>query len=334
MSESRAQITLITTGGTIGEVSHSDTGHRHLLAEQLLRSLPVPDHVKVSTIDLLDLPSTFMTFSHMLQVAKAVEMAIPEGADGVVVTHGTDTLEETAYFVDLVISKERPVVFTGAMLPPELPGADGPLNLHNAILVASAAEARGRGVLVTFAGEIHAAQEVTKSHTMSVAAFKSLEFGPLGTVDEQRVVFARWAPVTETIPLAEVTTRVEALKCYAAMSDVALRALTTAGFDGVVLETLGSGQVPPHLMPAIRDAIRAGIVVVAATRCPAGRLVREHYGLPIRVDGDERDLLDAGVIFSDLQGPKARIKLAVALSAGLQREAVRQLFEPTGDVRA
>jgi len=332
--EASAQIVLITTGGTIGEVSQVGFNHRHLPGEQLLHAISVPDRVRVSIIDLLDLPSTFMTFAHMLQVVRAIETATAGGADGVVITHGTDTIEETAYFVDLVTAKGRPIVFTGAMLPPELPGADGPLNLHNALLVASAAEARGRGVLVTFAGEIHAAREVTKAHSMSVAAFKSPEFGPLGTVDERRVAFARWTPPSETIPLAAVTARVEGVKCYAAMSDVTLRALIAAGFDGVVLETLGSGQVPPQLMPAIRDAIRAGAVVVAATRCPAGRLIREHYGLPIRVDGDERDLLDAGVIFSDLQGPKARIKLAVALSAGLQREEVRQLFEPTRDVRA
>lgn len=268
-----------------------------------------------------------MTFDYMLELARAVDAASADGATGVVVTHGTDTLEESAYFVDLVSTCRVPVVFTGAMRPPELPGADGPLNLLNALLVASTAAAHGRGVLVTMAGEIHTAREVTKAHSLSVTAFRSLEFGPLGTVDEDRVVFYRTAPPTPRVPIHAVTARVEAVRCYADMSDVPLRALVDAGVRGIVVETLGSGQVPPGLMPAIRKAIEAGVTVVATTRCPAGRLLREHYGLPIRVAGDERDLLEAGVLFSDLQGPKARIALAVGLSAGLGGEELQRILE-------
>ena len=123
-----------------------------------------------------------------------------------------------------------------------------------------------------------------------------------------------------------MTARVEGVKCYASMSDIQLRALTEAGIDGVVLETLGSGQVPPSLMPAIREAISAGVVIVATTRCPSGHLLRNHYGLANRVEGDERDLQSRGVLFCDLQGPKARIKLAVGLSAGLGLKDLRRVF--------
>lgn len=329
------RITLITTGGTIGESTQYDPRRRHRPAADLLRNLPdFADRFSLATVDLLDLPSTFMTFDHMLQISHAIDSVIAEGTDGVVVTHGTDTLEETAYFVDLISAKTKPIVFTGAMLPPELPGADGPLNLLNALLVASAPEASGRGVLVTFAGEIHAARDVVKGHSMSVAAFKSPEYGPVGTVEEDRVVFARRTAITETIPISRVTARVEAIKCYAAMTDRLLGTLVEAGFDGVVVETLGSGQVPPDLMPAIRAATNASVAVVATTRCHAGGLLRTHYGLPIRVKGDERDLLEAGVIFSDLQGPKARIKLAVALSAGMRGDTLRQAFEKAPNARA
>lgn len=325
---SLSPIVLITTGGTIGERIPVEGASRHLPAQALLGGVPeLNRRFEFCTTDLFDIPSTFMTFDRMLQLARAVDAAGSGKAVGIVVTHGTDTLEETAYFVDLISAPGVPVVFTGAMRPPELPSADGPLNLWHACLVASAPHARRRGVLVAMAGEIHAAREVTKAHSQSATAFRSLEFGPIGTVDEDRVVFHRSLPPSPTVPVRAITARVEALKCYADMSDVPLRALIEAGCHGVILETLGSGQVPPGVMAAIRKAIAAGVTVVATTRCPAGRLIREHYGLPIRVEGDERDLLDAGVIFSDFQGPKARIALAVGLSAGLGGADLQRILE-------
>ncbi len=322
----RPKIRLLTTGGTIGERSAADDSRRHLPAESLLRSIAgVAERLDVTTLDLFDVPSTFMTFERMLLLAQAVEGAFRDGATGVVVTHGTDTLEETAYFLDLVVPRGGPVVVTGAMLPSEVPGADGPMNLLHALLTAAAAETASQGVVVVMSQEIHAAREVAKMHSMSLGAFKSPEFGPLGAIEEARVVYRRRLPPGPTVPLTSVSARVEGLKCYADMGDVALRALAAAGCRGIVLEALGSGQVPPALMPAIRDAIRAGVTVVATSRCPAGGLVRDHYGLPIRVEGDERDLLEAGVLFSDLRGPKARIALAVALGAGLTGDVLRSV---------
>jgi L-asparaginase len=322
------RIALITTGGTIGERVAVEGASRHLPARALLGGIPdAHGRFELSTTDLFDIPSTFMTFDRMLELARTVDAAGRGEAVGVVVTHGTDTLEETAYFVDLVSAPGVPVVFTGAMRPPELPSADGPLNLWHACLVASAPHARRRGVLIAMAGEIHAAREVMKAHSQSATAFRSLEFGPVGTLEEDRVVFHRSLPTPPTVPVRAITARVEALKCYADMSDIPLRAVIEAGFHGVVLEALGSGQVPPRLMAAIRKAIAAGVTVVATTRCTAGRLIREHYGLPIGVEGDERDLLDAGVIFSDLQGPKARIALVVGLSAGLGRAELQRILE-------
>ncbi len=320
------RVTVITTGGTIAETLRSVPNRRHLTAEDLLRQLPPIQSIETSTVDLFDLPSTFITFDHMLQIAAAVDAAVEKGEDGVVITHGTATLEETAYFVDLVYRNERPVVFTGAMLPPEVPGADGSFNLRNALLIAASEEACSRGVLVTLSAEIHAAQDVAKTHSMNLGAFKSRDFGPLGSVDEDRVVFCRSAPPSERLPVSEVTARIEGVKCYASMSDIQLRALTKAGVDGVVLETFGSGQVPPSLMPAIREAIGSGVVIVATTRCPSGHLSRNHFGQSDRVEGDGRDLLECGVIFSNLQGPKARIKLALGLSAGLGLEHFRRFF--------
>jgi L-asparaginase len=322
----RPRIRVITTGGTIGERSAPTGSRRHLPAEDLLGAVPgLAGQLDVTAVDLFDVPSTYMTFEHMLALARAVESAFREGASGVVVTHGTDTLEETAFFLDLVVPHGRPVVVTGAMLPSELPGADGAMNLLHALLTAASDESGSQGVLVVMSAEIHAAREVTKAHSMALGAFKSLEHGPLGAVEEARVVFRRRLPPGPTVSVATLAAKVEGLKCYADMTDVPLRALVAAGYRGVVLEALGSGQVTPGLMPAIREATSAGVTVVVTSRCPTGGLLRDHYGLPIRVDGDERDLLEAGALFSHLRGPKARVALTVALGAGLTGDALRRV---------
>jgi L-asparaginase len=148
----------------------------------------------------------------------------------------------------------------------------------------------------------------------------------VGVVEEGHVTIFRRVEPTVATAIERVSARVEAVRCYAAMSDITLRALIAAKVDGIVLETLGSGQVPPWTMDAIRTAIRAGIKVAATTRCAEGRLIRDHYGLPDRTAGDERDLLEAGVLFSDLQGAKARVKLAVGLSAGISGINLQEWF--------
>lgn len=326
MSGSRRHIAIIGTGGTIADGKPTDSNRKHQSVTELAAGLSRLNGIEIVTKDLFDLPSTFLTFDHMNELAAKIKLAIEEGADGVIVTHGTDTLEESAYFVDLVQQSDRPIVFTGAMLPPGVPGADGPYNLRCALLTAASDHAVGRGVLVVFAGEIHAARDVAKAHSVNVAAFQSIEFGPIGHVVEDRVLFARTAPATECLPIASVTAQVEGTKCYAGMSDIQLRALTAAKVDGIVLEALGSGQVPPWIMPAIREAADDGIVLAATTRCPTGALMHNHFGLPLRVDGDECDLLESGVLFSNLQGVKARVRLAVALSAGLTRSELRDWF--------
>lgn len=320
-------IHLITTGGTIGESAADSGSRRHLSGDALLGAAGQNDEtVRVSTRDLYDVQSPAIRFEEMLGVARAVDHAIEDGAEAVVVTHGTSTLEETAYFVELVINdRMAPVVFTGAMRSSAGPGQDGPQNLLDAIRVARAPEARARGVLVCMAGEIHAASEVTKFHTSSVSAFRSPEFGPIGTVEFGRVLFTRATAPGSRLPVTRIAARVEGLKCYADMNEAALQGLVSAGVGGIVLETFGAGQVPPTLMPVVREAIDAGVTIVATSRCPTGRLALRRSGLVV-APGDEGDLLDAGVLFSDLQGPKARIKLILALSAGFDRAGLERAF--------
>jgi L-asparaginase len=322
---SRKKVRVISTGGTIAE-GVSSGERRHQAAADMLRPLGDVLEAELSALDLFDVPSTFMTFEHMSDLSAMVRRASDEGMDGVVVTHGTDTLEETAYFLDLTAGVAIPVVVTGAMLPPTLPGSDASANLRDAIRVAASASAVGLGVLVAMAGEIHPARDVRKAHSTRLTAFTSGEFGPVGVVEEGHVTIFRRVEPTVATAIERVSARVEAVRCYAAMSDITLRALIAAKVDGIVLETLGSGQVPPWTMDAIRTAIRAGIKVAATTRCAEGRLIRDHYGLPDRTAGDERDLLEAGVLFSDLQGAKARVKLAVGLSAGISGINLQEWF--------
>ena len=319
-------IVLVTTGGTIAE--RETTGQRiHLSGMEMLSKQASGVGHKIDVVDLFDLPSTFLGFSEMRAVAEAVRSALNDGADAVVVTHGTDTLEETAYFVDLLFAPGPAIVFTAAMLPPGVPGFDGESNLNHAFIAASDPQSRELGVLVVMAGEVHMARDVVKHHSMSLGSFKSPEFGPLGTIDEGRFYLARRPVLLESFSHPDREPMVEAIKCYAGMSDLFVRAAIERGIDGLVIETLGSGQVPPGLMPSLRDAIAGGVAVVVAARSPMGRLLRSHYGAAVRVDGDEWDLRAAGVIFSDLPGTKARIKLQIALSTNMKKEHLRHRFE-------
>lgn len=320
------RIVLVTTGGTIAE--RETTGTRtHLSGAELLSGLAPGIGHELDVVDLFDLPSTHLGFCEMRAVTQAVRSAHGGGADAVVVTHGTDTLEETAYFVDLLFEPGPTTVFTAAMLPPGVAGFDGESNLHDAIVTAGDPRSRDLGVLVVMAGEIHTARDVVKYHSMSLGGFKSPEFGPLGTIDEGRFYLARRPALLETFSLPNREPKVEGIKCYAGMSDIFVRAATERGLDGLVIETLGSGQVPPGLMPSLREAVTSGMAVVATARSPMGRLLRSHYGAPVRVEGDEWDLREAGVMFCDLPGTKARIKLQIALAANLEKDQLRLRFE-------
>lgn len=320
------RIVLVTTGGTIAE--RETTGGRiHLSGVELLSKLKTGIDQEIEVVDLFDLPSTYLGFSEMRTISQAVQSARDGGADAVVVTHGTDTLEETAYFVDLLIEPGPAIVFTAAMLPPGIAGFDGESNLNHAFMTAGDPRSRDLGVLVVMAGEVHTARDVVKHHSMSQGGFKSPEFGPLGTIDEGRFYLARRPVFLENFSHPDREPVVEGLKCYAGMGDLFVRAAIACGVDGLVIETLGSGQVPPGLMPSLRDAVAGGMAVVATARSPMGRLLRSHYGAPVRVDGDEWDLRETGVIFCDIPGTKARIKLQLALASDLDRNQLRQRFE-------
>jgi L-asparaginase len=269
----------------------------------------------------LAVPSSAIRFDDMLALAARIggALADPDLA-GVVVTHGTATLEQTAYFLDVTLDTDRPVVLTGAMRNPTLPSDDGPLNLLNAIQVAACERSRGLGVLVVMNGTIHCARDVTKMSSANAAAFQSPEFGPLGAVDEGHVFFARrpFARIRAVMPPA-ITARVERIPFAADSSDVLLRAALDAESDGIVVD---SGRLSAAQVALLTRAMEGGTTVVVANPYVTGRLHRDTY----RHEGAEAHLLSLGMIFSGTSGLKARVKLTALLSAGLAPEEVRALF--------
>lgn len=270
------------------------------------------------------LPSPQVTPEMMLELSKFIgEFVSREDIDGVVVTHGTDTLEETAYLVDLTLSTNKPVVFTGSMRSGSELGYDGPSNLAASICTAISDEACGRGVLVCFNGDLNCASEVTKANSMALNAFRTPNFGPIGMVDNNKVLFYRNSINKEGVAIESIESRVALIKCAAGMDSRYIDFCINQGDKGIVLEAMGRGNIPPQMVKGVKTAIEKGIPVVVVSRCFEGR-VFESYGY----EGGGKQLRNLGVIFGDtLPGQKARIKLMVALSATKDRERIKMAFE-------
>lgn len=323
MSLAPPTVHLITTGGTIaGKPLPTGGVAPGLDPRELLARVPQAEtYATVTAESFLAVPSSVIGFGDMLALAHLTKGALsnPDVA-GVVVTHGTGTLEQTAYFLDVVLDEERPVVVTGAMRNPTLLSDDGPHNLLNAIQVAACPRSRGLGVLVVMNTLIHGARDVTKCHSANLAAFQSPEFGPLGAVDEDYVFYARrpFRRLAAVLPKM-ISARVERIPFVADSSDLALRAAVEAGVAGLVVE---SARLTPAQTNVLTEALRTGITVVVANPYHTGRLHRNTY----RHDGAEAHLLNLGMIFAGTAGTKARVKLTILLSAGLDRERIRDLF--------
>ncbi|HJX38877.1 MAG TPA: asparaginase [Anaerolineae bacterium] len=316
-------VRLVTTGGTIA-MAHDDSAGGAvptLGSADFLRLLPAGAG-PVGIEEFCNLPSAHFKLDTIWGLrTKVDELTRLEGVQGIVITHGTDTMEETAYLLDLTVDTDKPMILTGAMRTVSQVGYDGIANLLAAIRVAGSEAARGLGALVVMDDEIHAARHVTKTHTQSTGTFKSLEYGPLGRVDGDRVVVARRV-LRQHIPCSGLEKDVHLLKLGVGQSERFLRQLIDGGAAGVVIEALGGGRVPPEWMPSIREAIKRGMAVVIGSRCPSGR-VYDAYGY----DGAYRDLQEAGAIFAEgLNGQKARIKLMVALGQTRDRAPTQALF--------
>ncbi|MCL2619281.1 MAG: asparaginase, partial [Defluviitaleaceae bacterium] len=271
------------------------------------------------------LPSPHITPHEMMHIRSEVLHYIGEGYEGIIVTHGTDILEETAYFLDLTLDTDVPVVLIGAMRSQGI-GFDGIYNLHNAVKVASCAQARGLGVLVVMNDEIHAARDVTKTHSSNVATFQSPQLGPLGVVTAGNVYMYHKLLNHRRYPLSascdKLTGNVILLKAYAGMDSQIFDALAQTEVHGLVVEALGQGNLPPAAIPGLEKFLNKGTPVVLVSRCLSG-VPMGVYGYP----GGGKCLQDAGVIFTNaVNGPKARLKLLVVLEMSKTRAEIETMF--------
>jgi L-asparaginase len=318
-----SKVRVITTGGTIAMAHDASAGGAvPTLGKNELLAL-LPDSVgAVEVGEFCNLPSAHFDLGTIWGLRTTVNEVVKRSdVQGVVVTHGTDTMEESAYLVDLTVDTAKPVVFTGAMRTASEIGYDGAANLVAAIRVAASEVAGHLGTLVVMNQEIHAARHVTKTHTQSTDTFKSPEYGPLGRVYGDQILIERRVR-HQHIPCSGLVEGVHLLKMVVAGDAVPLQRLVHSKAPGVVIEALGGGRVPPWWMPSIREAVDDGMMVVIASRCPLGR-VYDAYGY----QGAYHDLRDAGAIFSEgLNGQKARIKLMVAMGASRDRAAIQSLF--------
>lgn len=319
------RVHVIATGGTI-----ASTPDGSLSGEALLAALPGLDTVAEITVEQFsNVGSSQITPEHWLGLSRRIAglYASDSGLAGVVVTHGTDTMEETAWFLHLVHDDDRPVVVTGAMRPARAIGADGPANLMGSIRVAADPRARNRSVLVLLNDEIHAAPAVTKTNTTRVDAFVSTRGGPLGVVDPDGI---RWhappapGPLRGAFGIPDGLPRVEIAYAYGGADGTAMRAFADVGARAVVIATVGRGNLPSGQREALRELVGRGLVVALSSRVNGGRV---PVGVP-RVPGDSTGGA-TGATFGagELNPQKARVLLMLALSTTQDPTEIARFFD-------
>ncbi|SPL88272.1 L-asparaginase [[Actinomadura] parvosata subsp. kistnae] len=329
MSEGKRRVRVIALGGTIAMTAKD--GHAgvtpSLDAQALIEAVPgLNELARIEAESFARVPGAHLTLLDLVRLARRIEQVIGDGVEGVVVTQGTDTIEESAMALDLLLATEQPVIVTGAMRDPARPGADGPANVRGAVLAAASDRARGMGVLVAMNDEIHAARFVRKAHTSRPSAFVSAGAGPVGWTAEDRVriplrlsrrVHIGLPPQTEEIAAVALVT--------AALGDDgrALGTLPGHGYQGVVVAGFGVGHVARRTVESLARLARE-MPVVLASRTGAGETFTGTYGFP----GSERDLLGNGLIPAGaLAAPQARVLLALALSAGWSATSITAAYD-------
>ncbi|MFJ7933429.1 asparaginase [Sporosarcina sp. NPDC096371] len=311
----KKNILLIHTGGTISMQLNMETGGVILSAANplALEIDKVQQFAKITEMEAFNLPSPHITPHHMLTLKMMIDQQTESSDfDGIVITHGTDTLEETAYFLELSTDYSIPIVLTGAMRSSNEIGADGVYNLMSAVRVAADDEASNKGVLVVLNDEIHTATNVTKTHSSSVSTFQSPQYGPIGIVTKSAIHFHH-APLSRIfLPVGSICKKVAMFKIYAGMESDMLHSAASLGYDGVVLEGLGQGNVPPALLTGIQHLLDEDIPVILVSRCFNG-IAQDIYAY----EGGGKMLKDLGVRFEHgLSGQKARLKLLLELCSG------------------
>jgi L-asparaginase len=305
-----ARVHLLATGGTIASRRTDDGLSATTPAAELLAAAgPLPS-LEVTVSDLTTVPSFALTGADVRGLLRAVRERLADGVDGVVVTHGTDTMEESAFLADLVHDDPRPVVFTGAQRPFDAPAPDGPANLADALRVAADPAARDLGALLAFDGLVFAARGVRKVETLRGAAFGAPGRGPVLRVAGGAVVPLGRPPRPPALPLdlAADLPRVDVVACAQGSDDALLRAAVAAGAAGVVLEAFGAGNVPPPVAAAAAELVAGGVPVLVCSRVPSGPVA------PLYAGGGASLARDGALFGGDLSPWQGRLLLAAALA--------------------
>ncbi|MFE0601109.1 asparaginase [Streptomyces sp. NPDC058892] len=327
------RIVVISTGGTIASRWQGSGFAADADGNEVIATAPLPEGMTVEVVDLFSVNSPRLTTAHQLTLLRTVhEVLADPGVDGIVVTHGTDTLEESAFLVDLHHHDPRPVVFTGAQRPMGTADGDGPGNLYDALL--TAATTRGLGVLISFAGRVHAARGTVKTQAVELDAFADPSKELLGKVGFGKVTILRTPRRPAALPLPampEVPPRVDVVMHHADADPVLLNASVEAGARGIVLIGTGAGNATPEIVEAVRAAVARGVLVALTTRVMAGP-VTEIY-----THGGAVDLVAAGAVpTGTLRAGQARIAILSALlsteNTVEQLRLLREALTPTGSV--
>jgi L-asparaginase len=321
-------VKMIATGGTIAmkidPVKNAPVPA--ISGEDLVATVPeIAKVAKIEVLNLANVPSDYMDPALWVALQKAVVEALarPEVA-GVIVSHGTDTLEETAYFLDLTVRSDKPIVLIGAQRNASEKDFDGPRNILNAARICVSPDARGKGAMIALNNQINAAREVTKTHTSDVETFKSGDFGFLGNVDSDRVIFYRAPLRRQHVPLTQdKLPYVEIVAMYGGADGAMIRAAVAAGAKAIVVQGLGWGNMNIPMYEAVQEAIAKKVVVIVSTRVPNGRVL-PVYGFK----GGGKTLKDAGAVMADNLSPqKARILAMLVLQTTSDTTELQKFFD-------
>lgn len=321
------KVALIFTGGTISMKvdKNLDGAIPSLTPNDIISTLVGFDEIdNLEIFEYSRKPSPSITVTDMKYIADHVTSYLNrDDIRGVVVIHGTDVLEETAFYLNAVIQSSKPVVLTGSMKNASELGYDGLTNLVSSIKVCMSNDSIGKGTLVVMNDTINSATEVTKTHTMSLDTFKSIEFGPLGMIDHNEVIFYRDLTHKKTFNLKnEINKDTYLIKAHAGLGDKMIKFLLTQGAKGIVIESLGRGNLPPNMLPGIDQAIKSNVPIIITSRCYSGRVLDTYA-----YEGGGKDLTKRGCILGgNLNGQKARLLLMLAISNNYSTEEIKKLF--------